>query len=154
MNKKQVIAAGSAAAFTLLMAVPAFAATPDSTVTSANTSSALAPAGIHPHAGWHTGFTKKTANAAFGKITSINGSTITLTRKTKTGDISVTVGTNSSTTYKQNGQPDTVSDLAVGQRVVVMGVKDSSGNIADATSVNIMVRQHVKGEKKTSVTTP
>jgi hypothetical protein len=29
-------------------------------------------------------------------------------------------------------------DLAIGQNVVAMGVKDSGGNIAEATSVNIM----------------
>ena len=143
MNKKQVLAAGGAAAVSLLMAVPAFAAT-TATPSVAGANSSQFRTVIHPNAGWHTGFTKKTPNVAFGKITAINGSTLTLTRHTKNGDVSVTVGTDSSTVYKQNGQPDTVSDLAVGQRVVAMGVKDTSGNIADATSVNIMVRQHVK----------
>ena len=151
MNKKQVIAAGSAAAFTLLMAVPAFAATPE-VAASTNTGSSQVRTGTHPNAGWHVGFTKKTPNAAFGKITAINGSSFTITRKTKKGDVSVTVTTDGSTAYKQNGQPDVSTDLAVGQRVVAMGVKDSSGNISDATSVNIMVRQHVRHSRNTTPT--
>ena len=151
MNKKQVLAAGGAAAVSLLMAVPAFAATPDISLASSNSSSSqVGSIGKHLHAGWHTGFTKKTPNAAFGKVTAINGDSFTLTHKTKTGDVSVTIGTDGSTVYKQNGQADVQSDLAVGQRVIVMGVKDTSGNIADATSVNIMVRQHVKKVKTTS----
>lgn len=82
------------------------------------------------------------ANAAFGTISSVNGSTITLTRATKAGtDSTVTVTTTADTTYKKNGKADTASDLAVGQRVVAMGTKDSSGNISAATSINIMERE-------------
>ncbi len=82
------------------------------------------------------------ANAAFGTISNVNGSTLTLTRKTKSGtDETVTVTTTPSTIYKKNGKADTASDVAVGQRIVAMGTKDSSGNIAAATSVNIMVRE-------------
>jgi hypothetical protein len=145
MNKKQVLAAGGAAAVSLLMAVPAFAATPS--VTSNGNSSSSSVAHTWKYAGWHAGTNKKTPNAAFGKITAINGSTITLTHGSKTGKVSVTVTTTDATTYKNNGVADTSTDLAVGQRVIVMGTKDSTGNITDATSVNIMIRQHVKKTK-------
>ncbi len=79
-------------------------------------------------------------NASFGTVANVDGSTFTLTHKTKTGTSTVTITTTGATTYKKNGQVDTAGDLAVGQRVVVMGTKDSSGNVASATSVNIMVR--------------
>jgi hypothetical protein len=92
---------------------------------------------------------QKLANAAFGTITNIDGLTITLSQTmrghgsastTPPTTSTVTVTTTDTTTYKKNGQADTASDLAVGQMIVAMGTKDSSGNITDATSVNIMVR--------------
>jgi hypothetical protein len=88
-----------------------------------------------------TGTHQRLANAAFGTVASVNGNTITLTRKTKTGTSTVTAVTTGTTTYKKNGVADTASDITVGQRVVVMGTKDTSGNITAATSVNIMVRK-------------
>jgi hypothetical protein len=219
MNKKQVLAAGGAAAVSILIAFPAFAATtspsPTSsaapsahhwkgakpavrgkvaaingdtiTVTAKNgttytvdatnatvkkgfgkTATTIAVANIAVNdtvavrgtlsgddvtataitdgAPTHTAGTanhQKLANATFGTVTSISGSTITLSRMMRTGSTTtattstVTVETTSSTTYKKNGVADTASDLAIGQRIVAMGTKDSSGNISDATSVNI-----------------
>jgi hypothetical protein len=131
MNKKQVLFMGGAAAVSFLMAVPAFAAT--TTATSTESASAL-----HTHKGAHK---KHTAHAAFGTVASVNGSTFTLSHKTKTGTKTVTITTTSSTVYKENGKVSTSAVVAVGQRVVVMGTKDTSGDISSAKSVNILIRK-------------
>ncbi|MBA3788925.1 hypothetical protein H0X32_00835 [Patescibacteria group bacterium] len=216
MNKKQILAAGGAAAVSFLLAMPAFADTPTAnpsitqhpshqmrkagfykragvigTVTAVNgssltvagkdgttyavdaskakiqkgygtTAAPLAVSGIAVNdtvavKGAVTGTSvvakriadgipatrthQKLPNATLGTISSINGSSITLTRHLKKGTpTTVTVTTNGATIYKKNGQSDTVNDLAVGQKIVAMGVKDTSGNISNATSVNMMVR--------------
>jgi hypothetical protein len=232
MNKKQVLAAGGAAAVSILIAFPAFAATTSPSPTSSTAPSAHHWKGAKPavrgkvaaingdtitvtakngttytvdatNATVKKGYGKtattiavssiavndtvavrgtlsgddvtataindgvpthtagnhhqKLANATFGTVTSVNGSTITLSRMMRTGSTTpattsiVTVETTSSTVYKKNGQADTASDLAVGQRIVAMGTKDSSGNITDATSVNIFTG--TPRERKTVTTT-
>jgi hypothetical protein len=138
MNKKKALAMSGIAAASLLMALPAFAATTPTTP-SGTESSHVAKDGIHSST-THKGNHQKITNATFGTVTSVNGSSFTITRKTRETTRTLTIGINSATVFKKNGQPDTSTDLAVGQRVVVMGVKDTSGNVADATSVTIMVR--------------
>ncbi|MBU6323748.1 MAG: hypothetical protein KGI41_03840 [Patescibacteria group bacterium] len=76
--------------------------------------------------------------ATFGTVASVSGSSFTLTRRGPGGAATVTVTTDANTTYKKNGQADTFADVTLGARVVVMGTRDASGNVA-ATSVNIMV---------------
>jgi len=143
MNKKRVIAAGGAAAVSLIMALPAFAAT-----TEQNTTTSPSYHSTQNHAHKKTGSSSsegsehKLTNADFGTVTSVDGSSFTLQRKTGTGTSTVTIDTDSTTVFKENGKTGAdFANLEVGQRVVAMGVKDSSGNIADATSVNIMVRK-------------
>lgn len=84
-------------------------------------------------------------NATFGTVASVSGSTFTLTKKSGTGTTTVMVTTDTTTVFKKNGQTDTLADVAAGQTVVVMGAKDTSGNVT-ATSVNVMVPH----EKKTT----
>ena len=149
MNKKKALAIGGVAAASLLMALPAFAATTTPTQSGAHPSHFAGKGGMHKFSG-KGGTHQPLTNATFGTVASVDGSTFTITRKTREATTTLTIGTDSSTTFKKNGQPDTSTDLAVGQRVVVMGTKDSTGNVADATSVSIMVR----GPRAASSTTP
>jgi hypothetical protein len=230
MNKKQVLAAGGAAAVSLLIAIPAFAATTTPatnhtwggvkpavtgtvsaingdtlTITSKNGTTYSIDAtnatiqkgfgksattiavssiavndtvavrgtvsgddvtatsvvdGVRPHktganasgTASSTAMHQRLANASFGTVASVNGSSFTLSHKTKTGTSTVTITTTSSTTFKKNGQADTATDLTVGQRVVAMGTKDAEGNIADATSVNIFTQ--MPHAHRTATSTP
>jgi Domain of unknown function (DUF5666) len=75
-----------------------------------------------------------------GAISSINGSSFmvdikNIKAKTTT---SVDVSTNSLTTYSKNGITATVSDLAVGQKVIVVGTLDKTTNTITAKKVKIV----------------
>lgn len=117
-NKKKVLVVSGAAAL-LLFGVPAFAAT------------------TRPHTIQIIARSHRLSQAAFGTVQSINGATITLSHKAKDGIQNVTVTTNSTTVYKQKGTITTASSVAVGDRIVAMGIKDEEGNITNATSVHI-----------------
>jgi len=139
MNKKKVLVVSGTAAVFLIMAVPVFADTATPTP-AGQTLAHQFRKGSHKNIAGQHGMHQKLANATFGTISNINGSVITLTRNVREASSTVTVTTTDTTTYKKNGQPDVASDLAIGQRIVAMGTKDSSGNISNATSVNIFIR--------------
>jgi len=138
-KKKALLTIGGAAAAGLLMAIPAFAATTTPIQSGTNPSHFAGKGGFHKFKG-AKGTQQPLTNAVFGTIASLDGSTFTITRATHEATTTITVTTDASTTFKKNGQADISTDLAVGQRIVVMGAKDSSGNVPVATSVNIMVR--------------
>ena len=74
-----------------------------------------------------------------GKITAINGSTITIEVGGKTKNATAqdfTVTTTSSTIFKKNGQAGTLSDLAVGQFISVAGTIDTNAKTITATEIN------------------
>jgi len=77
-------------------------------------------------------------NLSFGIVNAINGSSFTLQTKNKSVTATSTVNTDSNTTFKKNGQAALLSDLAVGQHVLVSGPKDSTTNIITAANVNIV----------------
>ena len=138
MNKKQALAATGAAAVSFLMAVPALAATG---VVSTPRNPSHASSSISTD---RRDRSEKLSLAAFGIITSINGATLQLSERTPAhASSTVSVTTTSATVYKKNGVAESSTDLAVGQRVVVMGTKDSAGNITNATSINVMVPRTV-----------
>jgi len=75
-----------------------------------------------------------------GTIASINSSGFMVeVRNKKTGVVSsVEVKANASTVYQKNGIETTISDLAVGQKVVVVGNLDKTTNIVTAKAVKIV----------------
>lgn len=80
-------------------------------------------------------------NNTIGTISAINDTGFTLeikNLKTKVTS-SVDVKTNTSTIYSKNGVKDTATDLAVGQKVVVIGTLDKTTNILTAKQVKIVV---------------
>jgi len=81
------------------------------------------------------------SSATFGTIRAIDGATVTIqTKNFKTGAQKVvTVTTTPATTYKNEGVSAAFTDLRVGQRVVISGVRDVAGEvIAAATNVSIV----------------
>jgi hypothetical protein len=78
------------------------------------------------------------ANFSGGTITALNNPSFTM----QTGTTTVTVNTNSSTIFKNADAAASFANLAVGQRVYVNGVKDSSNYIAAASSVNVIVAKN------------
>jgi hypothetical protein len=91
--------------------------------------------GVTPFA--HAKLDTKLTNAAFGTVSAVNGSTISLSHKTKTGTANVTVDTTSTTVFKMAGNAAVLSDVSAGERMVAMGTKDASGNITAATTVRV-----------------
>jgi len=80
-------------------------------------------------------------NITFGKILSVNGSFFTVETHQKNATTTVSVTTTNATTFKKDTSSATLSDLAVGEHVLVAGTKDSSGqNIAQATSIHIITQ--------------
>jgi len=75
-----------------------------------------------------------------GTVASINGSSFMVEIKNrKTGVVSsAEVKTNTSTAYQKNGIDASASDLAVGQKVVVVGNLDKTTNIMTAKAVKIV----------------
>lgn len=78
-------------------------------------------------------------NNIVGTILSINNADFTIevkNMKTKTIS-SIDVETNTSTTYKKNGSSTTISDLVIGQKVIVVGNLDKTTNILVAKIIKI-----------------
>jgi hypothetical protein len=78
-----------------------------------------------------------------GVISAINGTDFTLEVKNlKTKVItSEDIKTNNSTTYRKNGVKVLATDLAVGQRVIVIGKLDKTTNILTAKTIKIVVKK-------------
>jgi hypothetical protein len=82
-----------------------------------------------------------------GTVGAINSSGFTIeviNRKTKVAS-SVDIATSTGTVYKKNGLDATISDLAVGQKVIVSGKVDKTTNILTAKTVRI-VTQKIKNQ--------
>jgi hypothetical protein len=78
-------------------------------------------------------------NKIVGTVSSINNSSLVIdvtNAKTKTNS-SVDVSINSATTYTKNGMSATLSDIASGQKVIVVGTLDKTTNILTAKTVKI-----------------
>ncbi len=61
------------------------------------------------------------------------------------------IRTTGSTVYQKDGATSTVADLAVGQKVVVVGTIDSAAQVVSATKVNIITKipdKMARGAKK------
>ena len=124
MNKRRVLAFGSAAAVTLIMAVPAFAAEPPQP-----RSARSGVAGIMSMA--------PSRHALFGIVQSAEGTSFALTRALVSGPTRVMVVTDSDTVFKKNGSAVAPAMPLPGQLVVVLGSVSASGAI-EASRVNIM----------------
>lgn len=98
-----------------------------------------------------TGLLKKKGNSnTTGTISAVNSTGFTLdikNLKAKTTS-SVDVRTDTSSTYSKNGIKATVSDLVVGQKVVVIGVLDKTTNIVTAKQVKIVIKNLNNTKKK------
>ena len=71
--------------------------------------------------------------------------------KTKTTS-SVDIVTNTGTMYKKDGLSATVADLAVGQKVIVLGTLDKTTNILTAKTVKIVTKAMTPKVKKVKKT--
>jgi len=77
-----------------------------------------------------------------GTISAINGSGFIIdikNMKTKVTS-SVDVKIDTSTTYRKNGLKASVADLAVGQKVIIIGTLDKTTNIVTAKQVKIIIK--------------
>lgn len=68
-----------------------------------------------------------------------NGFTLEVSNKKTNASSSIDVETNASTKYNQNGKTVSVSSLAVGQKVIIVGKLDRATNILKASRVGIVV---------------
>ncbi|MBI3888198.1 hypothetical protein HY311_00175 [Candidatus Nomurabacteria bacterium] len=146
MSKKSIVIAGSMIALSLFVAVPAMAAGTMKQNRAVNAMSDKANI-AHPSKKG-TGMMVR-RNMSFGTISAINGSSFTITSKkmvktgtttTTTNPITITVNTSATTVFKKDGTAATIGDLAVGQMVMVKGVKDVNNVIANATNVSIVTK--------------
>jgi hypothetical protein len=80
----------------------------------------------------------------FGVVASVSGSTFVLDSKMKQATTTFTVNTDTNTAFKKDGVVDTLSDLSVGQHVVVRGSTDISTGTILAKSVNIITHEPTK----------
>lgn len=79
-------------------------------------------------------------NHFIGSITAINGTGFTIQTINKgMQKATQTVNTGTGTNFTKNLQPATLSDLAIGQKVMVTGTRDSATNTITAESVNLFV---------------
>lgn len=141
--KKQIVT-GAIALSLLISGSSVFAATPqDLGIKSANTYQKQT--GVKQV---KTGVKKQ--NSIVGTVSAINGLDFTIDVKNlKTKVISsVDVQTNTSTTFSKNGISATISDLAVGQKVIITGTLDKTTNILTAKKVKITIvtTTHKKGK--------
>lgn len=72
-----------------------------------------------------------------GKVAAVSGSSFTLETS---GRGAQTVNTDSSTVFKKNGQPASLSDVVAGSQVRVTGVWDKTNNNILAKFVNVIIR--------------
>ncbi|MCX6752505.1 MAG: hypothetical protein NTZ87_03355 [Candidatus Nomurabacteria bacterium] len=79
-------------------------------------------------------------NNVVGTVGAINGSGFTVEVKNKKTKItsSTDISTNALTKYSKNGVKVTLSDLAGGQKVIVVGTLDKTTNILTAKTVKIV----------------
>jgi hypothetical protein len=79
-------------------------------------------------------------NHFVGSVTAINGTGFTIQTINKgMQKATQTVNTGDNTKFTKNLQPATLSDLAIGQKVMITGTRDSAANIITADSVNLFV---------------
>lgn len=94
----------------------------------------------------------KKQNNTVGTISALTSTGFTLevkNMKTKVTS-SVDVKIDTSTLYSKNGKTATVSDLAIGQKIIVVGDLDKTTNIVTAKQVKIVVKAlNVSKAKKT-----
>jgi hypothetical protein len=156
MLKKSIVIAGSVLVLSLFVTTGALAAN------TKHTSKTNLTSGMHSSVK-SKGMMKPLSNMSFGTVTAVNGSSFTITSKkmgktstTTSTPVTITVNTSSTTVFKKDGVAATLGDLAVGQTVSVNGVKDVSGTIANAKSVNINTKPMVwpKGVKSAKNTKP
>ncbi|MDD5438309.1 MAG: DUF5666 domain-containing protein [Patescibacteria group bacterium] len=76
----------------------------------------------------------KNNHAFLGKVTAISGSSLTLQTKARG---TLTVNTDSNTAYKLNGNSASLSEIAVGDTIVVRGTWDKTSDTLTAKTVNI-----------------
>ena len=155
MNKKTIIS--SALALTLLISgSSAFAATTEVAGTPGTTDT---PAVTTTPKVTHKLKTKIKAPkkmAVTGVITAINGTSFTIEKrhllKSKAA-ASVTVQTDATTVFSKNKATVALSDLAVGQRVIITGTVDKTTHDVVASKVRIVVPS-VKTKTKVKPATP
>lgn len=87
------------------------------------------------------------ANFTLGNVTAVNGSSFTIEDRGHKGmaTTTYTVMTDSATTFKKAGQSATLSDVTVGQFVMVAGAKNSSNNAITADGVNVVTKKMPEG---------
>lgn len=98
----------------------------------------------------NAGLNKK--NSAVGTVSALTGAgfTVSVTNlKTKIAS-SMDVVTNASTVYKKDGLVATASDLALGQKVIVVGSLDKTANVLSAKTVKIVTTPSLPKVKKTT----
>ena len=84
-------------------------------------------------------FHQEKGRGAFGTITSVSGNTITITTRERgnESEVTKTVTVSSDTKYTKDRETTiSLSDLANGQKVMIRGTTDNSGNIT-ATMINV-----------------
>jgi hypothetical protein len=82
-----------------------------------------------------------------GSLTSTGFTVNVINMKTKVAS-SVDVVTNLATAYRKDGLSATVSDLLVGQKVVVLGALDNTTNILTAKTVKIVTKAPIVKVRK------
>src|ERR1035437_9950292 len=158
MLKKSIVIAGSMLVLSLFVTTGALAATTKHTKITSKTTIAT---GMHTFAKGK-GMMKPLQNMSFGTVSTVHGSSFTITPKkmgktstitTTSTPVTITINTSSTTVFKKDGIAATLGDIAVGQTVSVNGVKDVSGTIVNATSVNINTKPMVwpKGVKSVKI---
>lgn len=99
-----------------------------------------------------TVLTKANSNI-IGTVSAINGTGFTVdvkNIKTKT-TLSTDVKTDAGTVYTKNGMKATASDLAVGQKVIVVGTLDKTTNIVTAKQVKIVIKTANTNKSKKTI---
>jgi hypothetical protein len=163
MLKKSIVIAGSMLVLSLFVTTGVLAATTTTKHTKVTSKTNLV-GGMHSSTKGK-GMMKPIQNMSLGTVSAVNNSSFTITSKkmgktntitTTPTPVTITVNTSSTTIFKKDGVVATSGDLAVGQTVSVNGVKDVSGTIANAISVNINTKPMVwpKGVKSAKTTKP
>ncbi len=128
ISKRSVFLAGSAVALSLLFSTQAFAEAPQGV-----------HSGVAKHSTVHSGMLR-----ASGKVTAINGNTLTVTNKK--GVVFTVDATNASIVNMKDKSPMMVSQVLVGDTVAVKGTM--VGTNVTATKILDGVTKHIKGGKK------
>lgn len=75
----------------------------------------------------------------WGEVTAVSGSTITVRRHSL---LTENVVVSSSTSFTENGAPASLSSVTVGERILAVGVVDTTNNVLDALAVRIASPVH------------